>query len=97
MKVLLFLEPAELELLDAAEWYESQVPGLGSQFLDRIEYALDEITERPEASPVVRHHIRRRLLARFPYCILYRISPHEIIVVAVMHLRRHPAYWIGRI
>jgi hypothetical protein len=33
---------------------------------------------------------------RFPYAVLYRPDPDEIVVVAVMHQRRRPGYWLGR-
>jgi hypothetical protein len=39
--------------------------------------------------------VRRRLL-RFPYALLYKSKPSGIRILAVMNLRRRPAYWIGR-
>ncbi len=33
---------------------------------------------------------------RFPYALLYRVDPDEVIVEATMHLRRHPDYWQNR-
>jgi hypothetical protein len=33
---------------------------------------------------------------RFPYGLLYRVDPEEVIVLAVAHLHRHPTYWVGR-
>ena len=32
-----------------------------------------------------------------PFGILYRIDPHEIVIIAVMHLRRRPGYWADRV
>ena len=40
--------------------------------------------------------VRRRLLRRFPYALLYKIKPDGIRVLAVMNLKRRPTYWIGR-
>jgi plasmid stabilization system protein ParE len=97
MKKVRLLDPAEQEMLDAARYYESQAAGLGDDFLSKVESAVRDVAERPDMWPVIRLDIRRRLVHRFPYGILYRICPEEIVVVAVAHLRRHPAYWIGRI
>jgi len=36
------------------------------------------------------------MVRRFPFGILYRIEPEQIVVVAVMHLRRRPGYWRDR-
>ena len=97
MKKVRLLDPAEQEMLDAARYYESQAAGLGVDFLSKVQGAVRDIAEHPEMWPVIRFEIRRRLVPRFPYAILYGIGPEEIVVVAVAHLRRHPTYWIGRI
>ena len=33
---------------------------------------------------------------RFPFGILYRVDPDEIVILAVMHLARQPDYWRDR-
>jgi len=97
MKPVRFLKPAEDEMLDAACYYELQVVGLGKVFLDKIDSALEDISSLPKAWPVIRNNTRRRLICRFPYALLYRIDPDEIVIQATMHLRRHPLYWMNRI
>lgn len=96
MKPAHFLRPAELELLDAAQYYELQATGLGREFLDEIAAAIQDIRESPERWPIQRDDIRRRLVRRFPYALLYRIDLDAIIIQATMHLHRRPDYWIGR-
>jgi len=96
MKPVRFLRPAELELLDAAQYYEIQAGGLGSEFLDKIDAAILDIREAPERWPIVGTGTRRRLVHRFPYALLYRVEPDEIVIQATMHLHRRPGYWIGR-
>jgi plasmid stabilization system protein ParE len=96
MKTVRFLLPAEREMLDAARYYELQAPGLGDDFLDKIDAAVLDIGENAERWPVVRLNIRRRLVHRFPYALLYRVDPDEIVIQATMHLHRHPDYWLNR-
>ncbi|QTA80419.1 putative toxin-antitoxin system, toxin component, RelE/ParE-like [Desulfonema limicola] len=96
MKKAEFLYPAENEMLEAAEYYERQVKGLGSAFLREVQRAVKAVENNPEIWEVVRGNVRRRLVKRFPYGILYRIEPIKIIVVAVMHLHRNPNYWYDR-
>ena len=88
--------PAEQEMYDAARYYELQAPGLGNDFLDKIELALKDISASPERWPIVHNNIRRRLVHRFPYSLLYRADPAEILVLTVMHQKRHPSYWLPR-
>jgi len=92
-----FLGPAEIEMLEAMAYYEIQVENLGENFLDIIEAAVREIAENPKTWPEIEQGIRRRLVRRFPYSIFYTIGENEIIIVAVMHQKQKPSYWIGRL
>jgi plasmid stabilization system protein ParE len=96
MKPVRFLRPAELEMLDAARYYELQAPGLGDDFLNKIDSAVQDIGRHPERWPIIQSNIRRRLVHRFPYALLYRVDPEEVVIQATMHLHRHPEYWINR-
>ena len=91
-----FNELAERELNDAAQYYEQEQVGLGAAFLVDVQRCTAAIREHPQAAPIVRGQIRRRLCERFPYGLLYVVTADEIRVLAVMHLRRRPAYWVGR-
>jgi mRNA-degrading endonuclease RelE of RelBE toxin-antitoxin system len=51
----------------------------------------------PESSPEIETEIRRCLLSRFPYGIIYGIDDNTVIVIAVAHLHREPNYWMDRI
>jgi toxin ParE1/3/4 len=87
---------AELELSDAAQYYETESPGLGTAFLNEIGRCTAAIVEHPEAGTLVRGSVRRRLLHRFPYGILYSYTTTSIRILAIMNLKRRPNYWVGR-
>ncbi|MFA4827992.1 MAG: type II toxin-antitoxin system RelE/ParE family toxin [Thermodesulfovibrionales bacterium] len=92
-----FLKPAQSEVDDAVTWYDSQSRSLGTQFLDDIDRAVRRIVAYPLASTIIEEGIRRCLLSRFPYGIIYGIDSETVVVVAVAHLHREPRYWIGRV
>ena len=92
-----FLDEAELEMVEAAEFYEMRQLGLGDRFLDAIERAIKDVEENPRRWPILSHRLHRRLVGTFPYGILYRIGRAEITIVAVAHLHRHPHYWTKRL
>ena len=96
MTSIVFLTPAEEEMLEASAYYERQEPGLGGAFLAEVQRSVQSIVDNPQAGPLVRQPIRRRLLRGFPFGILYRVDPHEIGIIAVTHLRRRPGYWADR-
>ncbi|MBI5641044.1 MAG: type II toxin-antitoxin system RelE/ParE family toxin [Nitrospirae bacterium] len=95
MKVL-FLKPAQAEVDDAVEWYDLQSRSLGTQFLDDLDRAVRRIVAYPLANTKMEEGLRRCLLSRFPYGIIYGVDSETIIVIAVAHLHREPRYWIGR-
>lgn len=87
---------ARRELNEAAQYYESESSGLGAAFLDEVEDCTQAIANFPEAGPLITEAIRRRLLLRFPYALLYTIKSDRVRVLAVMNLKRRPMYWVGR-
>ncbi|MEO6993441.1 MAG: type II toxin-antitoxin system RelE/ParE family toxin [Lacunisphaera sp.] len=64
----------ESDLIDAARYYQTQRPALGSEFLDEAEKAVEVIMGAPERWPSRISGIRRLQLERFSYLIRYRIS-----------------------
>lgn len=97
MKRAVFLSPALTEMAEAAMFYDAQVRGLGDAFLDTIGRAVEDIQQHPLRWPVIAKGVRRRLVGRFPYGVLYREAATEIVIVAVMHLHRRPDYWLERL
>jgi plasmid stabilization system protein ParE len=84
-------------MFGAAKYYESQATGLGTDYLSEIKRVVTAIAESPETWPVVGGGLRRRLVRRFPFAILYRNESEEIVIIAVAHLRRKPGYWRKRV
>ncbi|WP_456450548.1 type II toxin-antitoxin system RelE/ParE family toxin [Hydrogenimonas sp.] len=91
-----FHPEAAAELEAAADYYESCRPGLGDEFLDEVERALDLMLRFPDAWQKLDDGIRRVLTHRFPFGIVYVKDGGKIIVLAVMQLNRKPGYWRSR-
>ncbi len=92
-----FLEAAQSELDDAFEWYEAQQKNLGVQFIGEFNAAIKRISAYPDSYMLIDSTIRRCLIKRFPYSILYGINVDMIVIIAVAHLHRKPNYWQGRL
>jgi len=88
---------AIIEVRDAFDYYDAQRPGLGGEFTASLDAALEEVESTPFVRPIISHGCRRRMLHRFPYAVVYLAEADEIVVYAVMHLRRKPGYWTDRI
>jgi toxin ParE1/3/4 len=93
---VVFRLQAEEEARAAQRWYEEQQPGLGARFAGAIDEAIQRIVSNPSAFPVVHDEIRRAVVRRFPFGIYFRIHAEDLVVLAVMHGRRHPRRWQSR-
>lgn len=102
MKPVSLSPEAVVELSQAASWYESRRPGLAIRFLHEIDQARHAIQSRPLsfarlADTVSDLEIRRALLPRFPYAVVFLELPTEIRILAVAHAKRRPDYWLNRL
>jgi plasmid stabilization system protein ParE len=89
---------ARLDARRAASWYDDQRPGLGSDFLVELGEFLKRIAEGPAQFPLMTGSVRRALLRRFPYSVYFSVGPQdEIVIVAILHQRRHPDIWKDRV
>lgn len=91
-----FLPPAEEEMVEASHFYEAESSELGLEFLDDVQRVIDTLREHPKLGQQVGRNLRRALLRRFPFSLIYSEEPDGILVVAVAHQRRRPGYWRWR-
>jgi len=87
------LEPAEAEFREAVEYYNQQAEGLGYEFAAEVRRTLLRIVRFPDAWTTLSPRTRRCRTNRFPYGVIYQVRGDTILVVAVMHMRRHPNSW----
>ncbi len=96
------LSVAELESVEAAAWYEEQSAGPGFEFLAALDEAIRAIREDPMSFSRLEYYsgsfdVRRFVLRRFPYLIIFACMAEKSLVVAVCHTRRMPLYWLDRL
>lgn len=91
-----FHELADVELNEAAQYYESEVTGLGVALLAEVERSIKQIRDHPGAAPFILKFVRRKLLRRFPYSIMYSVVDDTVRVLAIANQKRRPFYWRRR-
>lgn len=99
MKKPLIVRPeAEADLAEAYEWYEQQVRGLGAEFLLCVDAVMASIERNAQLYPVVHKGVvRRALTRRFPYGVFFVEGERIISVIGVVHTKRNPRVWQGRL
>jgi len=96
MTPIRFHPEADSEMMEAAVFYETQQQDLGKRFLSVVQDSLSHIQINPKLYPIIHLDVRRCITKTFPFNVLFRITPDQIIVMAVMHQSRHPDYWKNR-
>jgi len=62
---------AEVDIAKSFAWYESELSGLGVQFLDSLDDAFERISSNPLHYADIAGGIRRKLLRKFPYGVFF--------------------------
>ena len=91
-----FHPEALAEYAEAVQFYTQQRTELAQAFINAVEDAVYRLRDSPTRYSVIEEDIRRCMLRRFPYVILYVIEPDYILILAVMHCSRNPKYWKNR-
>ena len=89
-------ETAEVEINEAADFYDLKSPSLGTVFINEVQRVIKTISQFPDAAPLIRGRVRKMPLIKFPYSLVYSIVSDEVRLLAVAHQKRRPFYWRGR-
>ncbi|MGF1679127.1 MAG: type II toxin-antitoxin system RelE/ParE family toxin [Candidatus Methylacidiphilales bacterium] len=89
-----FLSPALDELSDAAQFYDDRIPGMGTEFINEVDRAIDLILGFPKAWGRLSDEFRHCNLRRFPYNVIYTVEDGgEVLIVSIFHQSRAPLSW----
>ena len=90
------------ELAEAGSWLNADRLGLGDELLDEALGAFARIREAPFSGAALAERstrassVRRLVLPRFPYVVIYVVHPDEVRIIAFAHTSRAPTYWHDR-
>ena len=93
---------AQWDIIDASDYYDRVQPDLGADFVTEARHAIGRIAAQPRlygrVNPPVRgREVRQTLVHRFPYTVVYEVTANEVIIVAVVHVRRSQRVWRRRL
>lgn len=90
-------EEAQGEIRAAFAWYEEKGPGLGHQFLISVDAVLERIRRHARSFPAIEGGMRKALVRRFPYALIFTLEGDRVVVLAVYHGQRRPRGWSDRV
>jgi toxin ParE1/3/4 len=80
----------------ARQWYAEKSAIAARAFITELAGSVDRVLSSPERWPRYLSGTRRYYFPNFPFTLIYRVEADLIVVVAVAHHRRKPAYWDKR-
>jgi plasmid stabilization system protein ParE len=92
-----FTADARTDLADAVRYYERQRAGLGRDFRTEVAETIERIKSVPDVSRAIVGDVHRRRMERFPYGIFYRTRGDELLIFAIVHLKRDSRSWRDRL
>jgi ParE toxin of type II toxin-antitoxin system, parDE len=87
------LASAEAELLEAVSYYNEQSEGLGFDLAAEVLRTIERIVRYPLAWASLSKRTRRCRTNRFPFGVIYQIRKDQILIISIMHMKRHPDSW----
>ena len=97
MTPIKYHEAAEVELLNEIGYLELRAKGLGRRFYAEVLRAERLISQFPESAAEIKTDIRKRLLRKFRYSLIYSRDKDSLLILALAHHSRRPEYWVGRV
>jgi monomeric isocitrate dehydrogenase len=79
---IVFRVAAKAEFDEAFDWYEQQQPELGIDFLMCVAEVLERIESFSDVYETVFEDVRRAVVRKFPYLVLYKVESSQIVVLA---------------
>jgi plasmid stabilization system protein ParE len=87
---VVFRREASVETLEAFNWYEANRAGLGAEFRNALDATIERIASHPESYAPGYRQLRRAFVRRFPFAVHFRVVGEVVLVIGVVHLKRHP-------
>lgn len=86
-----------VELLNEIGYLELRAKGLGRRFYEEVHRAEHLVAQFPESAPEIKLNIRKHLLLKFRYSLIYSREKDGVLILALAHQSRRPEYWVSRI
>lgn len=96
MKRLRIREEARAELLHETKFYESKREGTGKRFREAVKGSMMLVQCFPAGGAPGPANTRKTKVKGFPFTVVYRDDPSEIVVFAIAPDRQQPGYWLSR-
>ena len=87
-------QEAHQDTIDAYDYYEEKLTGLGERFLNALQQRYKELSANPNLYGYIDEDplkvLRDVKLEKFPFVVVYEIVEKEVVIYAVHNTYKHP-------
>ncbi len=87
-------QEAHQDTIDAYNYYEEKLTGLGERFLDALQQRYKELSANPTFYGYIDEDplkiLRDVKLEKFPFVVVFEIIENQVVVYAVHNTYKHP-------
>lgn len=87
---------AQADFDESLNWYLSRSAGAAVGFVTAVDDAIERISEAPGRFSLTCGECRYCAVRRYPFRIVFREEADRLVIIAVAHAKRRPAYWRER-
>jgi plasmid stabilization system protein ParE len=88
---------AQADYDEAYDWYDRKAQGQGDVFAAKVQDVLDRLAANPFMHAKIYKDVRKAVVSKWPYIVLYVPEASEVVVISVFHTSRDPKIWQSRI
>ncbi|MBW8048914.1 MAG: type II toxin-antitoxin system RelE/ParE family toxin [Cytophagales bacterium] len=84
-----------MDIQEATDWYNEQVPGCGSRFQKQVKFQINSLKINPNGYAIRYADVHCMLIKKFPFLVHFTVDESKFIVkvFAVVHTSRNPKIW----
>lgn len=86
------------DIQDATDWYNEQLPTLGSRFQKQVKSQINSLKKNAHVYAIRYENVRCMLVKHFPFLVHFTVNErHKTVnIFAVFHTSRNPQIWTHR-
>ena len=92
--IVIVKQEAHQDTIDAYDFYEAKLSGLGERFLNALQQRYTELSANPTFYSYIDEDslkvLRDVKLEKFPFVVVYEIVENEVVVYSVHNTYKHP-------
>ncbi|MEK6745653.1 MAG: type II toxin-antitoxin system RelE/ParE family toxin [Pseudomonadota bacterium] len=94
---IVITKAADRDFIKDFLWYAKENSDLAKRFRESIKKEIKFLSDAPFACALISKEARQVISHKFPYRIIFIIEDNNVVIIAILHVKRSPSIWKKRI